>query len=460
MPVLKKYIIPLAIIFFSVFFMKCCRVVPVSSFFSGYEVVFVSKELPEENALNILSKNGCTNVISRANQKIPLNLPENSPEAALAKSSLEKSTYIKDRTGFFFDKSEKNNVFYVPEKNLKEAAAAVKEISENEYSAGMNAEGGFPFISIAVVIIFSVLLAFFSENRILCGLSFAYPVLFSFFMPFCSVAAGLCLFELFVFFFLRFWGRKNSAKRLIKSTMLTAILATSFMCMVFTKIQAGFFFVLMCVSELSLFFLYKNIREKNESRYSFRPVKIRTAFSIRILTEKGRKILGLCPLAVLVIFAGTLFSSNLSAVFGGGKSSGAMLPSCKAPVSALPGLNDFFEWKWEALTFPYRSINVKSRKNTAEPVVFKNFQKKDGFIQESVNSISFNEEFKKNALRDIEDLDYPALEKMIAGQGENARFGYVSSEFQNISLAMMILLAIAFFVPLSFYLTAKKWEPK
>ena len=173
MPVLKKYIIPLAIIFFSVFFMKCCRVVPVSSFFSGYEVVFVSKDLPEENALNILSKNGCTNVISRANQKIPLNLPENSPEAALAKSRLEKSTYLKDRTGFFFDKSEKNNVFYVPEKNLKEAAAAVKEISENGYSAGMNAEGGFPFISIAVVIIFSVLLAFFSENRILCGLSFA-----------------------------------------------------------------------------------------------------------------------------------------------------------------------------------------------------------------------------------------------------------------------------------------------
>ena len=65
-----------------------------------------------------------------------------------------------------------------------------------------------------------------------------------------------------------------------------------------------------------------------------------------------------------------------------------------------------------------------------------------------------------NTVKEIENLDYPALEKMLVSQGKHARFGYVTSGLQNVSLIMIIILIIAFFVPLSFYLTTKRWELK
>ncbi len=460
MPVLKKYIAPSFIIIFSLFVMNFCRIVPVSRFFKGYDIVFVTDKLPEKTVIKVLEENGCRNIISRENQKIPLLLNENSPEVALAKSNLEKSTYLADRLGFFYDKSMKNNIFYVPVEELKSAENAVQEISGKGYLAGINAAASLPVFSIAVVVAFAVLLVFFSENRILCGLSFVLPVVFSFMMPFCSISAGLCLFELFMFFYIKFWGRKNSARKLLRNVMLMTILGTSFLCMVFTKIQAGLFFLLMIFSELSIFLLYKNVRDKIDTRYSFRPVRIRTAFSIRILNKRNRKLLPLCALSVLLILLSSAVSSNFSSVFRAEKTSGLQLPSSAAAVSSLPGMGDFVEWKWEALTFPYRSINVKSKKNTGDEVIFKNFQKKDGFIQETVNSICYNDEFKTNAIEEIGKLDYPALEKMLADQGKGARFGYVSSGLQNISLVMIIILIIAFFVPLSFYLTTKRWELK
>lgn len=440
--------------------MNHCRIVPVSKFFKGYDIVFVSDEIPSKDVVQILEKNGCRNIISKENQKVPLNLNENSPEVALAKSNLEKSAYLKDRLGFFFDKTMRNNVFYIPEEYLRSAENSVHEISEKGFSAGINASASFPFASIVIVAAFSVLLVFFSKNRILCGLSFVFPIVFSVMMPFSSVSAGLCLFELFLFFYIKFWGRKNSSRKLLKSVMLLTILGTSFLCVVFTKIQAGLFFILMIAAEISVFLLYKNISEKIDSKYSFRPVSIRTAFSIRVFTKKSKKLFGLCSISVLVIFVSAMFSSNLSLLLKNEKSAGIQLPSGGAAVQNLPGINDFIEWKWEALTFPYRSLNAKNRKSANDSVIFKNFQKKDGFIQESVSSIYYNDEFKTDAVKEIENLDYPALEKMLVSQGKNARFGYVSSGVQNISFIMIIILIIAFFVPLSFYLTTKRWELK
>ena len=460
MPVLKKYILPSFIIFFSVFLMNRCRVVPVSKFFKGYDIVFVTDEIPEDEVVQILEKNGCRDIISKENQKVPLNLNENSPEVALAKSNLEKSAYLKERQGFFFDKTMKNNVFYVPEEYKKSAESSVHEISEKGFLSGINASASFPFASVAVVVIFSVLLVFFSKNRVLCVLSFVVPVIFSFMMPFSSVSAGLCLFELFLFFYIKFWGRKNSIGKLLKSVMLLTVLGTSFLCIVLTKIQAGLFFILMVFAEISVFLLYKDINEKIDSKYSFRPVSIRTAFSVRVFTQKSKRLFALCSLAVLLIFISAMFSLSFASLFKNEKSAGIQLPSGSAAVQNLPGINDFVEWKWEALTFPYRSLNVKSRKGGEDSVVFKNFQKKNGFIEETVNSIYYNDGFKANAIKEIENLDYPALEKMLVLQGKTARFGYVSSGLQNISFVMIIIMIIAFFVPLSFYLTTKRWELK
>ena len=122
----------------------------------------------------------------------------------------------------------------------------------------------------------------------------------------------------------------------------------------------------------------------------------------------------------------------------------------------MPGIGNFIEWKWDSLTFPYRSLNDKNRKNARnDAVFFKNFQVKDGVIQETVSSLYYNEDFKTEALNEIEKLEYPALEKMLAKQGKNAKFGYAAAGLQNITLIMIIVFIIAFLVPLSFYLASR-----
>lgn len=456
MPALKKYIIPVLVIFFSVFAMRCCRIAPASTFFNGYDILYVTNKIPAKNVMEILRENNCENVISAENQETPLNMGKNSPEVALANSKLEKSTYLKDRMGFFSDKEKKNNVFYIPAGQKEKAMLAAGELSENGYSAGINARAKFPFASIAVVILFSAFLVFFSENRILCALAFVFPVIFSVSLPFSAVSAGLCLFELFLFFCIKFHGREKSAERILRNVMLLTLLGASFICLVLAKIQAGIFFAAMILSEISLAELYKNINEKIDGRYSFNPVKIRSAFSIRLFTRKGRTALAICAFSVLAIFAAAMFSSNFSSVMKSGNNSAVQLPSGKAAVSALPGIGNFIEWKWDALTFPYRSLNDKNRKNARnDAVFFKNFQEKDGVIQETVSSLYYNEDFKTEALNEIEKLEYPALEKMLAKQGKNAKFGYAAAGLQNITLIMIIVFIIAFLVPLSFYLTSR-----
>lgn len=457
MSALKKYIAPVLVIFFSVFAIRCCRISPASTFFNGYDILYVTNRLPAKNALEILEKNNCENVISAENQKTPLNMAENSPEVALANSNLEKSTYLKERMGFFSDKDKKNNIFYIPAGQKEKALNAAKELSENGYSAGINARAKFPFASIAVVIVFSVFLVLFSENRILCALSFVFPVIFSFSFPFSAISAGLCLFELFLFFCIKFYGRKHSAERILQNVMLLTILGASFFCVALVKIQAGIFFLLMIASEICVAALCKNITEAIDTRYSFNPVKIRTAFAIRIMTRKSRTALGICAFSILVIFAAAIFSSNFSSALSGNDSAAVQLPSSKASVSSLPGIGNFIEWKWDALTFPYRSLNDKNKKNARnDAVFFKNFQEKDGLIQETVSSLYYNEDFKNEALNEIDSLEYPALEKMLARQGKNARFGYAAAGLQNITLIMIIVFVIAFLVPLGFYLASGK----
>lgn len=414
--------------------------------------MFVQKDFPSKNVEKLLLENGAKNIVYFENQKVPLNLPEQSPEVALSKTGLEKSNYLTERNGFFSDKSKAFNVFYIPNEFIKSAEKVAENLSESEISCGINASAKFPIISVLIVILFSLFLIFISKKKILITLLYILPILFSVMMPFSSISAALCLFNLTIFLCLKFYGREGGAKKLSKNVMILTFFGTSFIVVLFTKIQAGLLFILLCLAEISTYFLYKNVLNILDNRYSFKPINIIGAKSIKILNEKNKKLLMLCSAASFLIFIYSIFSFSFAPSKNNKNS--VQLPSAYSATSSLPNLNDFEHWKWEALTFPYISINSKNKVQNS--VIFKNYQEKNGLISESLSYISYNNEFQANSIKEIENLNYPAIEKVLAMQEKNAKFGYVSSGTQNLSLTMIFMLFFSFAVPFVFYLGAKR----
>lgn len=456
MPLIKKVILPVSIIILTVYLLNTFRVVPVTKLFNGYDVLYASTQVSSAEVAKVLESSGCSNFIYLDNQRIPLGISENTPEAALAQSGLEKSTYLKDRINFFFDRNRNYSIFYIQEEQEKNAVQAVHTLNEAGISAGINGSASFPFVAIIIVLGFSAFLIYFSKKRLFLSALFVIPVYFSIMIPFYSIAVSLCVFELAVSLAVRLEGRAGAQKKLLSNVMFCSFISVAFAAAMLSKVQAGILFVMMVCSELCIMLLSDSIKEYFDSKYSFRPVKILSANVIPVLTRKNAVTLGVCAAACVLIFASALFSSSiqLTGTSGGGKN--IQLPSSKGVSGNFPDMNSFISWKWETMTYPYRSLNGLN--GSDDTVFFKSYNMKDGVITETTNSISFDDNFRKNASKDIQELNYPAIEKVIASQEKKARFGYASSGTQNLSVLMLILMLVTASVPFAFYLNTKRWR--
>ncbi len=455
--VLKKYVLPVLVIIFSLVIINALKVVPSSVFFNGYDVFFASSNVPSESIAEILKESGCKDFIYLKNQEIPLNIQQKSPEMALLKTNLVKSEYLSERNFFFFDKNKSANIFYIPNEYLKNAQTALKILKDNNIFAGINAKESFPYIQFFILLVFSIILLLFSDKKLLMCFLFVPAIIVSLCIPFASVMAGSCIFELFLFFFTSFFERKNATKKILHSIVLLVIFGTSFICIVFSRWLAVISFLALILSEISIFFLYVNLINKIDNRYNFKPVYIRSAFTIKVITQKNRILFALCALCVFLIFITSILSLNLENLFSENNSQKIQIPSSCVSISNLPSLNDYVLWKWEVITFPYISINEKRKNKNLQnnTVSFKTYEKKDGIIQEKISYISYNDDFITNSLKEIKKLNYPALEKMLLLQKKNAHFGYAYASSKTITFVSSFLLIVAFIVPFIFYIEYK-----
>ena len=132
-----------------------------------------------------------------------------------------------------------------------------------------------------------------------------------------------------------------------------------------------------------------------------------------------------------------------------------LLPSKKGSPS-LVNLDDFFSWRWEALTFPYISLNSPGNsKYDKKSVSFYVYSDEPDAIKESLKVMSFDEKFIEDSLNSIENLSYPALEKMFLSQGMKKSYGYSSSGSQNVSVFTIMVVAVSLFVSAAFLLILK-----
>lgn len=456
MKYLKMYVIPAFIIVIAVLFFSLFRRVPSGKLWNGYSVFFIEQQADDALVSNTLSSFGCSGIISSNGQVIPVELSKDSPEISLLFSGLEKSDYLYLRNNYFFDKSREYKVFYVPDQYSSELSDAADYLqNEKNFSCGVDASSSFPLIPVILVVIFSIVLVIKSEKRILFILSAILPVYFSFMMPYYSGLACVCLVMLLISVSLKMWNRTGGLKRLLKIRILQILLGVSVITAFLTGVVNGLLFVLLLMAEVSIFHFYKILEENNLKKFSFRPVQIRSAKMISLISKKSVFCMLSCAGAIFLILVSSFFSVTVG-TSGSGKS--LMLPS-EHGSGSLPGLEEYSKWRWETLTFPYVSVNsdmdVSNPKN-GDTVTFSMYNDNPEAVEEIVNTMTYDDSFITKSLEVIDSLPDSSVERLIKSRGKNFSAGYTASGSQNVTIFTIILLIITLFVPVTFYLLCFK----
>ena len=454
---LKKIVISVLVILSSLFLFCTLRSIPAAKLWDGYSVVYVPAGADTAVVQEAFESAGCNDVISLENQFVPLAASAETPEVSLALSGLEPSSYLKKRLMYFFDKNHEYRLYYVPVLYVRKAEAAVKFMNSRNITAAVNVSAAYPFFVPIVCLIFAGILVWFSDRRILCAFSLCIPVFFSFTQPFYSAAAALCLFMYGIFLSLKVWKRNNALPYLFRNRLLIAFSAVSVLCMFLTGIKCGMMFLLLTASQCAVFFLMSAVSEVCDRRYSFRPVKIIPARMISLSTEKSLFCLLVCSCAIAALF---LFAVMNVRIIRPSSEKSLQLPSPYG-TGNLPTIHDFVNWRWETLTYPYISLNESSsdRKKTnpkeGDSVSFMQYSQKNGKIQEIEKSIVYGRNFIDDSLKSVENLAYPAVEKML-GKNSSASAGYVISGMQAPTVLNVLILILSFCIALFFYIAQKQ----
>ncbi|MGP1458112.1 MAG: hypothetical protein ACTTKL_02230 [Treponema sp.] len=431
----------------SVIFMIVFRAVPAKKLWAGYTVLSVPAGTDASLVLAGLEKRGCKNVICRAVQRVPLDLPQDTPEVSLAAAS--EADYLLRRGNFFFDKSGVLELYYVPDeygKNLKAAAAALN--AEQKINAAVSAPFRYPAAFSFLCLSFAFFLLFFCRERVLFASFAALPVLYAFCFPSFAAAAAVCLLLCAAFWAFGSWGMKNAARLVLKSREVRLLALFSVVVSWSSGVRGALFFAAAAVSGACAVFLRGQAAFTAGAKYSFEPVRILSAV-IRKPDEKNAfySLAGVSVCSIL-LFAFALPSFTGGASFARGRRT--LFPAARGRGGTFVSLQDFIEWKKEALTYPYISVNSSEFGKKLRFVSIPRYENSGGLIAERFQTVVFDKEFEKNALASIDSLDFPAVEKLLKRQ-KTLSIGYASPSFQSVSVFTIITFTLSAAGPLFLY---------
>ncbi len=458
MKYVRQFAIPSLILVLSVLALRVFRVIPASKLWSGYSVLYVPVQSDKALLRRTLEENGVTTYLSLENQTFPLALPKESPEYSLSAAGAA-GNYLDRRAGYFFDREHAFSVYYVPDRLEGELNRAVHELAEAGIAAGLNASSSYPWAAFVITLVFAAALVYFAERRILMLCATALGAYFALSLPFYSVASAMCLFLLAFFLSTKFWKRDGAVSSIKKNTVISVLMLLSVITIFLSGIKAAALFVAFLLAVLSASYIYFVASELSEQRFFFRPVLIRPASMVNALTPKNMHCVLGCFAATSLILVSAVFSlRNIEFSGEGAGGASVQLPSKNAAKKTLPDLSDYVIWNWNTVTFPYRSLNdgVPQEPKTGDMVVFPRYEEKNGRISSSLNSIVFDEQFKANAIQNIDSLPPTALEALLKKQGGFVKPGYAGSGTQSVSVLAFILLAFCALIPGALYLLFTK----
>ncbi len=420
---LKLLAVTSAICLITVFAFIFFRTVPVSRLWKGYQVVYVKTQTVTEPQLaRILEENGCRNVVSKSSQRIPV-ISNFSPVQVQNSTS-----YLSRRDVFFHDETNTAFVFYVPEGQdaaLSRALATINSLKNTQ--AGTDGSASFPWGSPIVCIVFAIVCLVFAKNKLTFAASAFFMVCFSFSRPLYTVSAAVCLSLYGFFMFQKIWGRRAFAAGLASPLFAICLLSPVLLLFLSAPLSALFYTLslLAAFSAVLLVDVVKSMYAERYEHYRFNPVMIRSARFIPLVEKKEVKVILLLILSVIIMLLLSFAGSRLASVTV--DTSRPALPSPVVGKTALPDLDDFMNWSWNTITFPYRRLtdDIPQVPVDGDSVSMPVYEETGGrIVQKEETAFVFNSGFRNKVFDTVRDLNYPALEKMMLRQGKDARYSY------------------------------------
>jgi len=451
---LNKKSISTAIAVVSVIIIFLFRLIPSGSLWKGYRIVYVSTGCDSKYIETAIEKTGCSGVIDLASQYVPLSLPVDTPEMSLASAVQDKNGYLARRTTYFFDKGRKYQLYYVPDGEVNKAETVVEFLQHNGISAGINTQTGYPWLIPVVCLLFAVLLDVLATNRVIFVCFSAIPVFFSICAPSYSGASAVCLLLYALFLVQQVWNRKNTMNFVLTNITVLFFTVSSIIIAIMTSLRSGLIFAVAVTGTAAVMYLVLQAEKKHNKKYSFVPVMICVADITLFKTKKAKRGMAACAVFIIALTAILLVSADFSH-----SSTRMQLPSSHAGciVDGFPSLDDYVVWCWNARTEPYRSLyssnkeTIYEKPKNGDTVVFPRYAEDEKGITESNISLKFDASFRSSVLAQIDNLDFPAVEKLLKKQGKYFHAGYAFSSSGG-GMMYLVLMIISFFIPLCFFI--------
>lgn len=445
----KTALISLAVIITNFILCICLRAVPVSRIWNSYSVAYVEKSLSEEIVLSYFEKNSVENVISFSKQKIPF-ISDYTPVLPQ-----RDSLYLTNRLFYFFDYSNTYNLFYIPKKSDSNCVKALEEIiHDTNTSCGMDGKQQYPwlvpFITLAVFFMF----IFFAHNKKVFILSSFSILILSFSQVFYPVASSSILYMLSCYLSSRIWGRRKAFIVLRKNIYTIIPLLISIISISLLSIHCALLIILCSASSICLLILLDFYEKFKDSKISFKFVKIFGAPQLPLMHQQTAKHTLYCLVPLFILLVLFILSSRLSTK----TETEIAIP---VPIHTgnieeekkIPTLNDVYEWFWKAKTYPYKNLNDYSDSTQiveGETISIPRYEIIEEKVIETESQImTFDNNFKETVDKEIEDLEYEAIEKVIKKQGADVSVVYKNSSEsrgQTDSLGLILIL-VCIFVP-------------
>ncbi len=443
MHVKNRLLICFAVCFFSLVLFVLFRTVPMSRLWSGCQILYVSsEELSTRDIIALLDKYGLHDVVYSENQRIPV-FSDISP--VQAQDSL---SYIFARNAFFSDETGQFSVFYIPGDDISSLQKAVAELASfSRTRAGTDSSRTFPWAAPVICLVSALICIFISrENRKMLAAACAFPLLLAFTKPMFTLACCVCLCIAGFTLLAGIYRRRGFVSFSLKSVYICALVFLPAVLLFITSAVNAFFYLLAVSSSVCLVYCVQYISSLLLSRKtSFDFVYIRSAKMIPLIGRKGINVFAAAAVSVILILLTSLAGSALSAAAD--TSDRPALPSPVSSAEVLPDFEAFNQWAWNTLTFPYRKLDEKRTPvSDGTTVSITEYTEKNGTISaEKKDVFVYNSNFRKTVENMIEDLDYPALEKLMLRQGKNTKYGYTretGSAYEKYGSFIVILLAL------------------
>jgi hypothetical protein len=219
-----------------------------------------------------------------------------------------------------------------------------------------------------------------------------------------------------------------------------------------SSLLCGFFYLLTIAGTLCAMLTAKNLKAFKLRRSGFTPVFIRPAKMISPYAGKAKIVMPLVLVFSVLVIA--YFALGSLSIINTKTDSSLLLPGKAAESDPkLPNLDSFYRWNWNVRTNPYKSLNVENS-DDLNTVSYPRYEVEDGIIVPYIQTLKYDQDFKKSVYDSIDNLDFYSIESVIKQQGSDFNAGYTNSASYSVSIFSIIMMIICFLILLFIYFSA------